>query len=585
MREHWAELRIDAIVLAGGSARRMGGVDKPALTVGGTSLVQKAVDAVSMSRRVVVVGPHRGDLATHIAQTRESPSGTGPVAAISAGLSALPDAAADIVLILAADLPFVDIPAVETLLSELTSNDAAFAVDRNGREQFLFGAWRGDTLRQRIAALSDPAGLAVRSIIPDDYVVIEIDGLEDCDTPEDLARARESAAASLPETPIPTAEQARELVRRRIDPLEPRKILPAAALGCTLSDAIIAAEPLPPVDISAMDGYAVRGVGPWTVREDVAYAGTSSHVELAPGDAMRIATGAAVPTGASSVVRDEHVARAGDVLSLRDDAPARDDTRRAGADWKAGTELVPLGTSVSAAVVSVALSAEVAELAVRGPVRALLVVSGNEIQQHGPLEPGHTRDSIGAVLPNYLACCGATVDRTEHLRDSPTAFADLLARTADVDVVVIVGATGHGAADQLRSALVRAGADIVVQRTHVRPGGSQITAVLPSGTIVLGLPGNPLAAVATTMLITPAIVDALTARRTPPPLFGQLTPDSYLDSPVGRIVPVQRDGMMWRVHSNVHTAHLLNLVDHDALALIPPNVTPGAPVELLPLPR
>lgn len=584
MTAHSPNCTVDAVILAGGSARRMGGMDKPALTVGRISLLQRAIDAVGRSRHIVVVGPHRSELSSDIVQTRESPAGAGPVAAIAAGLAVLPDSDATIVLVLAADLPFVDASAVETLLMQMKSHSAVFAQDDTGRTQYLFGAWRADDLRRRLADVPDTSDLAMKSILPVDCAVTTIESVGDCDTLADLELARELVAARSPDAPVLSAVQARELIRERIHPLSPRAVVPDAALGSTLSEPLVAATPLPPMDISAMDGYAVCGEAPWTIRAEVAYAGTSGHGALAPGDALRIATGAQVPAGATSVIRDEHVSSDGRRLIRRAGSPVRDDTRRAGEDWATGTELVAPGTHVSPAVVSVALSAEVASLTVRGPVRARVVLSGNEIRSDGKLEPGQTRDSIGTVLPTYLAFCGIVVLDTIHLQDSSTAFEDLLRQPGDAHVVIVVGATGGGAADQLRTALTRADADIVVPRMRVRPGGSQITAVLPNGIVVLGLPGNPLAAIGTVMLTAPALVDALTARTAEPPLLGYLTEESVA-APTDRIVPVARDGARWRVHDDLHTAHLLDLVCHDALALISADKAPGTPVELLPLPR
>lgn len=581
----------DAIVLAGGAARRLGGIDKPAVTVGGVSLLHRMIDAIDTtvgSQRIVVVGPHRDDLDPRILQTRESPPGSGPVAAIAAGLNALSDSAdggADVVFVAAADLPFVASASVRTVVAQLESTTVVFARDEDGEVQYLFGAWHVDALRRSLAATPSTENLPVRSIVPARPATVPVPDLDDCDTRTALDRARERHASRQERPPVPTVAEARNLVRTRIHPLLARSVAPVDALGATLREPVVAAQPLPPVDISAMDGYAVSGESPWTVRSDIAFAGTSGHRPLAPGDAVRIATGAHVPAGSTSVVRDEHVTRDGDVLQRRSDTPVRDDTRPVGEDWETGTPLVAAGTQVGPAVVSVALGSEVDRLVVAGPVRAHMVLSGNEIRRHGPLEPGQTRDTIGPVLPQYLALCGVEASTAVHLPDSPTAFEDLLAEPGSADIVVVVGATGGGAADQLRTALIRADADMIVRRTTVRPGGSQITAVLPSGVVVLGLPGNPLAAVATTMTIVPAIVDALTARTPRPPLLGRLTEDGYIDSPVDRVVPVRQDGVLWRVREGVRTAHLLDLVDQDALALIPAGVSPGAPVELLPLPR
>ncbi|CAB4891326.1 unannotated protein [freshwater metagenome] len=118
----------------------------------------------------------------------------------------------------------------------------------------------------------------------------------------------------------------------------------------------------------------------------------------------------------------------------------------------------------------------------------------------------------------------------------------------------------------------------------MRPGGSQITATLPDGTVVLGLPGNPLAAVSTALLTAPAIVDALTARGPRSPRTGFLSNASEVRAPIPRIVPVVADGTRWRADVKVRTAHLAHLVGRDALAVIPADVSDDEPVTILPLP-
>ncbi|WP_037160948.1 NTP transferase domain-containing protein [Rhodococcoides fascians] len=579
---------VDAVILAGGAARRMHGVDKPGLTVGRISMLQRMIDAAAVADTIVVVGPHRPELAPHIVQTRENPAGSGPVAAIAAGLDALRDRSvgtgdANALLILAADLPFVDAAAIDRLVAESDAAAATFAADGDGRTQYLFGVWNTAALRRSIDDLPDTRDLPMRALIPQDHRVIRIDGVDDCDTPEHLSLARRHLAEYLPAQPVPTVDEARETIRNRLRPIPTRRTATRDALGATSSEPVIASAPLPPVDISAMDGYAVCGTGPWTIRSEIAFAGTSGHRPLGRGEAMRIATGALVPAGADSVVRDEDVRVSGDDLNRAEGAPVRDDTRRAGEDWIAGTVLAPAGTDIGAALVSVALGAEIEDISVRGPVRARIILSGNEIRGPGELQPGQTRDTIGPVLPNYLAACGISTTDSEHLDDSPTAFDDLLADPTDADLVVVVGATGGGAADSLRSALVDADADVVVHRTRVRPGGSQITAVLPDGTVVLGLPGNPFAAVATVMVTGPAVVDALTARTPRPPLLGYVSGTDKASTT--RIVPVVRDGTGWRVSPGIGTAHLRTLIDSDAVALIPPEHDPDVPVELVLLPR
>lgn len=592
MRHHGAMhtfgIHVDAIVLAGGRASRMGGVDKPAIVVGGRSMLDTALGAVAACDRAVVVGPRRTGLPDRILQVQESPSGSGPVAALAAGTAALGGDGGGLVVVLAADLPTLDGGVIADLVSTLVGHpgaDAVFAVDASGRTQFLLGVWRRAALTARLDVLADHANRPMKALMPDSFVTMTVTGVPDCDTADDVARAR-AASTSAPMD----VERARSTIRESLPPLPIRRVRTIDALGATLAAPLVAAEALPRVDISAMDGYAVAGPGPWRLHSEVRYAGSSSNVRLIPGEAVRIATGAHVPSGATSVIRDEYVdaatASGTAMLDRRHGAPVGDDTRRRGEDWHVGHHLAGTGTPVSPSVVSAAVSAEVTEVAVRGPVRAHIVVTGDEIRRDGPLHDGQTRDSLGPVLPEVLRHCGVRTVADTHVRDTADAFDTLLRDTRDTDMIVMVGATGGGAADQLRAALARTGARLVVERVRCRPGGSQLTAVLPDGRVVLGLPGNPVAAVATVLTMLPAIVDGLTSRVPAVPPSGVVVNAAEAGAPVTRIVPVTRqvDGT-WRADTVVRTAHLAGLIGREALALVPPEPIDGQTVELLPLPR
>ena len=577
----------DAIVLAGGSGSRMGGVDKPAIEVGGRSMLATALAAVEDAAVTVVVGPHRDDLAPSVRPVQESPRGAGPVAALAAGLELCGDA--PIVAILAADLPTLTAEAVDRLREAVDTSgaDAAFAVDESGRVQFLLGVWRTATLATRLAELGGLTNQPMKSLVPDNVTTVTMSGISDCDTAADLIAARARAARS-----SLSIADARDTIRRGIESLPALELSPLEAIGGALAQPLIAADALPRVDVSAMDGYAVSGPGPWQLDTTVRYAGSTDEVVLDDGHAVRIATGAHLPTGATGVIRDEHTDLDGKILSHKADTPDRDDTRRRGEDWHPGASLAETGTRVTAALASLARSAEVTELLVRGPVRAHVVVTGDEIRRDGPLRDGQTRDSLGPVLPHYLSWCGMQSATSTHLRDTTGGFDELLASgSTDTDVIVIVGATGGGAADHLRLALERAGARIVVGRVRCRPGGSQVVAALPDDRIVIGLPGNPYAAVATILLTAPAVTAALIGAPRPAVVTGAVANCSEV-SPAGsrgetpRILPVRRqaDGTL-RAVNQVRTAHLGALVGAEALAVIGPAAPDGGAVELLPLPR
>lgn len=186
----------DAIVLAGGRAARLGGADKPALRIGGTTLLDRVLGAVRTADRRIVVGP-ANERSTADVVTREDPPGGGPVAAIAAGLVHVK---APAVAVLATDLPFLTPSTVDSLLTAVVPGvDAAVLVDDAGRDQLLIAVWRADALRTRLTAIGDPAGQPVRRLF-DGTAVARVPAQTgggqpppwlDCDTDDDVRRARE----------------------------------------------------------------------------------------------------------------------------------------------------------------------------------------------------------------------------------------------------------------------------------------------------------------------------------------------------------------------------------------------------------
>jgi molybdopterin-guanine dinucleotide biosynthesis protein A len=178
----------DAIVLAGGSARRLDGVDKPGLLIGGVSLLDRVLAAVDGADRTVVVGPARVT-ARPVEWVREDPPGSGPVAGLAAGVA---KCAAPVVLTLAADLPWIA-PAISRLTAAVSDLDVAVLVDGSGRRSLLTAAWRRASLVAALDRVDAPAGVAVRRLF-DGAAVVEVadEGgwSEDCDTWEAIERAR-----------------------------------------------------------------------------------------------------------------------------------------------------------------------------------------------------------------------------------------------------------------------------------------------------------------------------------------------------------------------------------------------------------
>ncbi|MEV6698417.1 NTP transferase domain-containing protein [Streptomyces sp. NPDC051453] len=185
----------DAVVLAGGAARRLGGTDKPAVRVGGRPLLDRVLAACATAGTTVVVADPR-PTAHPVRWTREDPPGGGPVAALDAGLRAT---TADQVLVLSADLPFLSEQTVRRLLDALNAGtaDGVLLTDADGRDQPLVAAYRSAPLRHHLAELAAAhddglSGLPLRLLVGRLELTRITDPVAsfDCDTWDDIAAAR-----------------------------------------------------------------------------------------------------------------------------------------------------------------------------------------------------------------------------------------------------------------------------------------------------------------------------------------------------------------------------------------------------------
>ena len=180
----------DAAVLAGGAGRRMGGIDKCALRVGGVRLLDHVVGGLA-AERVVVVGPRR-PMAAPVEWAREHPPGGGPVAALATGLAVLGVDGCDVVAVLAGDAPYAA-GSVPRLMAALAGHEAALLVDADGHVQPLVAAYDRDALGRVLAGLPATSGAPMRRVVDAlDHVRVPGRGDEalDCDDVGALARAR-----------------------------------------------------------------------------------------------------------------------------------------------------------------------------------------------------------------------------------------------------------------------------------------------------------------------------------------------------------------------------------------------------------
>jgi molybdopterin molybdotransferase len=364
----------------------------------------------------------------------------------------------------------------------------------------------------------------------------------------------------------------------------------ADALGHALAEPLVALTDLPAFGTSAMDGWAVAGAGPWRLQGRPVLAGGRAG-PLTAGTAVPIATGAEVPPGASRVLRREDgEIEPGDLLGDRGpDRGAADNIRQQGEECRAGEVLLPAGTAVTPAVLGLAAAAGHDVLVVRRRPVVDLLVLGDELLESGPPGDGRVRDALGPLLPPWLRASGAEVTGRRRIADDLDLLRDAVA-ASPADVVVTTGSTASGPMDFLHTVLDDLGARLVVDTVEVRPGHPMLLAELPptaDGRVrrLVGLPGNPLAAIAGTVTLAVPLLRRLGGHHDAPPRQVPAARAFPGHPRHTRLLPVLLDGRGATPLPFGGPAMLRGLAVADGLAVVPPDgVAAGSAVQVLDVP-
>jgi molybdopterin molybdotransferase len=375
--------------------------------------------------------------------------------------------------------------------------------------------------------------------------------------------------------------EARARAFQLADALPIEQIALTAAAGRTLTAPVVAAIAVPGFDNAAMDGYAVRGCAPWRVSGRI-LAGQPATAPLCDGQAVEIATGAPIPHGAERVVPYE-VARQIDGLV---DAPADERThiRRAGEYVAAGEEVLAADAVLRPAALGFAASVGIDSVAVRRRARARILVTGDEIVACGVPAHGEVRDAIGPTIATLLPDWGAEVEAVRIVRDSREELSHaVVAAASTVDVIVVCGSSSVGRADHLHGLLHDLDARIEIDGVACRPGHPQLLARL-GATWIVGLPGNPYAALVAACTIVQPLLAGLGGRALPQLARARLDGVVPADEHHTRLVPARWAGHRACVIDGARPGYLGAAAQADALAVVTPASRPGAAFELVPLP-
>ncbi|WP_406625090.1 gephyrin-like molybdotransferase Glp [Acidovorax sp. SDU_ACID1] len=373
------------------------------------------------------------------------------------------------------------------------------------------------------------------------------------------------------------------------------------ALGRVLAQDVVSPMSVPPHDNSAMDGYAfdgaqLQGGQPLVLRPvgATAFAGAAGAAAVAPGECVRIMTGAVMPAGLDTVVPQELATAEPDGrIRVAPGLLRRGDNRRLkGEDLLQGRVALPQGELLTPAALGLAASLGLQSVTVYRRLRVAFFSTGNEILSPGePPREGAVYDSNRYTLFGLLARLGVQAIDLGVVRDDPALLRAALARAArEADAIITSGGAGAGDADHMHAVLQELG-DVAFWRIAMRPGrpmaAGRIQAESPSradaasagsygnASILFGLPGNPVAVMVTFLaFVRPALLRMMGCTRPAPPLLRAVAAEPLRKRP-GRteyqrgVVTAAADGTLQvRTTGNQGSGVLSSMVQANGLVVL-----------------
>jgi len=397
-------------------------------------------------------------------------------------------------------------------------------------------------------------------------------------------------------------EDARRAVLERVSPLDAEEVGIDDALGRVLAEDVSSAHAIPPFDNSAMDGYAVRAIDTEGASPDApvvlevvdeSRAGAPASASAGRGRAIAISTGAPLPAGCDAIVRLEETELRGRSIQVTASVDPGRDLRRAGDDVREGEVVVGHGAALGPSELGVLASVGRASISCSRRPRVAVLTTGDELV--GPsveLGPGKIRDANAHSVPALARTAGAVVVAVDHTGDDADSTRQAIAPLLTADVAVVCGGVSVGEHDHVRPAFGDLGVEEVFWGLALRPGRPTWFGTAGDGTLVFGLPGNPVSAVVTfVLLVRPALL-AL-AGASPDRNRASAVLDAPYEKRPGRAhfvrvtLDARQDG--WHARpTKAQASHVLtSMLGADAFAIVPAergNVEPGEGLEIELLP-
>lgn len=328
--------------------------------------------------------------------------------------------------------------------------------------------------------------------------------------------------------PLVSLEQAWEIISRAVEAHRPsvqtESVEFSNACGRILAAPVIVQDDYPAFDKAMMDGFAVRAADCITESATLAIigivpAGGMFDGTVGTGQAVRINTGAPLPSGADAVVKIEDCEVAGNVVTVRKAARAEQSVTRKGNDRKSGDIVLRPPCRIGPAQVAAAATAGTAQLEVAKAVGAAIVSTGDELVRPGEARrPGQIFDSNGPMLSALLRQFGAATLTSDVGRDTRESLTDRFTEALKQPIVLSVGGMSMGTHDLVPEVLSALGVHWQFHGVHMRPGKPVAYGIGPAGQHVFGLPGNPVSAFVCAWLFVRMVVRSLLGYPCRPPM-------------------------------------------------------------------
>lgn len=311
-----------------------------------------------------------------------------------------------------------------------------------------------------------------------------------------------------------SVEEALELIYRLTQPTKTEIIPIENAIHRVISETITAQYSLPSFDNSAMDGYAVRAedASKTLLQSCTIFAGDGEDIRMVEDQCIRIMTGAKIPQGCEAIVPIEEVKVDGDHVTLPCTIKPSQHIRLKGEDIQSGMELIKAGTMVYAHHISLLASQGITHISVYRKPRVALFSSGNELKMHyetlGANQLYNTNTPTFAARAQELGC---DIIFTGTAEDTLESIQEHIRRSLNADLIITSGGVSVGDADFTKEAFTSLGFESAFQSVDIKPG-KPTTFGRIGNTLILNLPGNPLAAALCFELFGQSIVLSLSGR-------------------------------------------------------------------------